>query len=141
MGIAYRFEAQLRCTFIVWDGDVTPQQWRDQVDSIVDDPAFPPGPLVLADLTTAGGAPLITPDIIKEMAERWRAYAPNLDRMQWALVPNEAWDKMRQFEAEVEGSGVRTMVFNEPWTACSWLGLDVDVVRPILDDIRKQLRL
>jgi hypothetical protein len=140
VGIGYRFDTRLRCAFIVWDGDVGPEQWRIHVDAIVDDPAFPPGPLMLADLSTAGGVPRITTDIIQEMAERWRAHASDLDKMQWAIVPNGAWDKARRFESELEGSGLRTMVFNEPWTACSWLGLDADVVRPILRDIREQLR-
>jgi len=140
VGIAYRFDTRLRCTFVVWDGDVTPEQWRTQVDTIVDDPAFPPGPLILADLSTAGGVPQITTETIEEMAERWRAHAANLDEMQWAIIPNGAWDKARRFESELKASGIRTMIFNEPWTACRWLGLDADVVRRILTDIREQLR-
>ena len=103
MGIAYRSDERLRCTFIVWDGDVTPEQWSDQVETIVADPTFPPGPLVLADLSTAGGAPRMTTDVINEMARRWRAHAAKLDKMQWAVIPNGAWDKARHFESNSKG--------------------------------------
>ena len=140
MGIAYRCNPDLGCTLIVWDAEVTPEQWSDQVDRIIDDPAFPPGPLVLADLSTAGGAPLITTDVVEKMAYRWRTYAADLRKMRWAIIPNGAWDKARHFELELEGSNIRSMVFNEPWGACAWLGLDTDDAREILNDLRAELR-
>jgi len=140
VGITYRCDPNLRCTFIVWDGDVTPQEWSDQLDRIVDDPAFPPGPLVLADLGTAAGAPSITTEVIDEMARRWLAYAADLAPMRWAIIPDGAWDKARRFECDVQGSNIRPMVFNEPWSACSWLGLDSGVVLSTLKDLREQLR-
>lgn len=140
MGIAYLCDLDLRCAFVVWDSDVTPRQWSDQLDRIMADPAFPPGPYVLADLSTAGGAPSITTDVIDEMARRWVTYAAELGTMRWAIIPDGAWDKARRFECEVEGSNIHPMVFNEPWSACAWLGLDVDIARPILTDLRAGLR-
>ncbi|MGO9873204.1 MAG: hypothetical protein ACLPVY_05340 [Acidimicrobiia bacterium] len=140
MGIAYRCHANLGCTFVVWDGDVTPDQWSDELDRIIADLAFPPGPLVLADLSTAGGAPSITTGIVDEMARRWVTYAAELAPMQWAIIPDGAWDKARRFECEVKGSNIRPMVFNEPWSACTWLGLDAAVARTILGDLREELR-
>jgi hypothetical protein len=140
VGIAYRCDASLGCTFVVWDGDVTPQQWADQVQQIVTDPAFPPGPLMLGDLSTTGGAPSITTDAIEEMAARWRTAVADVGPMRWALIPGAAWDKVRQFDSELEASGVRMMVFNEAWSACKWLGVDADAARTILNDLREQLR-
>jgi len=32
------------------------------------------------------------------------------------------------------------MVFNEPWGACAWLGLDTDDAREILSALRAELR-
>jgi len=32
VGIAYRCDMNLRCMFVAWDGDVTPEEWRWQVD-------------------------------------------------------------------------------------------------------------
>jgi len=140
MGIAYRCVPELRCTFVVWDGDVTPEQWSSHVDRLAADPAFPPGPLLLSDLSSAGTVPSITRATIDEMADRWRETSAAVGTFQCAIVPNEAWDKARQFEGELTGSNMRTMVFNEPWSACSWLGLDADVARSIIDELRGELR-
>jgi len=141
MGIAYRCDPNVRCTFVVWDGDVTPKEWSDQLERMTADRVFPPGPLILADLSTAGGAPSITIDVIDEMARRWVTHAKGLGVMQWAIIPDGAWNKARRFECEVEGSStIRPMVFNEPWSACAWLGLDTETVRTILGDLRAALR-
>src|SRR5580765_3700635 len=121
MGIGYRCDPS-GCTFIVWDGDVTAEQWAEHIARLVADPEFPPGPHVLADISTSGGAPNIEPDDIEAMAARWGEAAPGLGKMQWAIVPNEAWDKARIFEKALAVVGIRLMVFNELWSACTWLG-------------------
>jgi hypothetical protein len=140
VGIGYRCDRNLRCTFVVWDGDVTPEEWGAQVERLIRDPAFPPGPLMLADLSTAGGAPRITTEVIEEMAHRWRTHAATLGKMRWAIMPNEAWDKARHFEFELEASEIRTMVFNEASVACAWLGLETDDARAALQELREHLR-
>ena len=95
---------------------------------------------MLADLSTAGGAPSIGTDTIDEMARRWRDRAASLAKMRWAIVPSGAWDKARHFELELEGSNLRSMVFIEPWSACAWLGLDSGDTRTILTELRRELR-
>ena len=71
VGIAYRCEPPLRCIFIVWDGNVTPNQWTAHFERIINDPALPACPRALVDLSTAGGAVNITDDVIREMGARW----------------------------------------------------------------------
>ena len=141
VSIAYRLDPQLGCTFIVWDSDVTPERWSAHVERILTDPGFPPAPLVLGDLRTAGGAPAVSTDAIKEMAQRWSSHAPALGHMQWAILPNGGWEKARRFERELDAPTIRTMVFNEPWSACRWLGLDPDTATSILEELRAQLRV
>jgi len=140
VAIAYRCDVPLRCTFSVWDGDVTPQEWSDQLGRIILDPLCPPGPLLLADLSTAGGAPSITTDVIDEMAHSWRTYAADLGEMRWAVIPDGAWDKARRFQADVQGSNIRITFFNQVWSACNWLGVDRDAARAVLGNLRDQLR-
>ena len=60
--------------------------------------------------------------------------------MRWAIIPDGAWDKARRFECEVKGSNIHPMVFNEPWSACAWLGLETDEARAVLNALRDQLR-
>ena len=103
-------------------------------------PAFLPVPLLLADVSTAGGAPSITTDVIDEMARRWRTRAELVDAARWAIIPDGAWEKARRFDSELVESGFRTMVFNELGSACGWLGIDTDAVRLILSDLREQPR-
>jgi hypothetical protein len=140
VGIAYCCDTKLRCTFVVWDGDVTPDAWRGHVARIVSDPAFPPGPLLLGDLSTVAGAPAITTDVVGEMVRRWRSDASDLGLQRCGIVATGALEKARQFVLELEGSGLSAMIFDEPWAACTWLGLDTEAARSILKDLREQLR-
>jgi hypothetical protein len=137
---AYRCDANLGCTFIVWDRDVTSDQWRGHVAKIVADPAFPPGPLLLGDLSTVSGGPGITTDVIEEMVRRWRSNATDLGLTRCAIVATGELDQARQFVVELEGSGLSVMVFDDPWAACTWLGLDTEAARTILKDLRGKLR-
>src|SRR5437867_1691869 len=104
VGIAYRCDADLGCTFVVWDGAVTPDQWRKHVARIVGDPGFPPGPLLLGDLSTVGDAPTITTDVIAEMVGRWRPGASDLGLERCGIVATGALEKARQFVLDLEGA-------------------------------------
>ncbi len=140
MGIAYRCDMSLGCTFIIWDGDVMPEQWGEQLGRVVGDRAFPPGPLLFGDLSTVGDAPSITTDVIAAMARRWLTRADGMHPdAAVAIVANRARDKARQFVLELERSGIRAMVFEEHWAACTWLGLDTETARTILKGLREEL--
>jgi hypothetical protein len=139
VGIGYRCDAALGCTFIVWDRDVTPDEWRDQFRRMSDDPAFPPGPLAITDLSTAGAAAQISPEVVKEMAAAVQQRAERMPPMRLAIVANGAWDKARQLERVVEGGGTTTIVFNDLETACTWLGLSSASARSVLDELRAEL--
>ena len=138
VSIAYHCDPTLRCTFIVWDGDVTPEQWVEQVERVAGDRAFPPGPLLFGDLSTVGDAPSITTDVIAEMARRWLTHANGTQPdAAVAIVANRSRDKVRQFVLELERSGIRAMVFEEHRAACTWLGLDTESARTILKGLRE----
>jgi hypothetical protein len=140
VGIGYVCDATLRCTFVVWDGDVTPQEWRDHADRMFADPAFPPGPNVLADFS-AGHAPSITEDTLREIGERWSAQSDTLPQMRLAMVPNAAWDKAKYMvDKEITTQRLRFILFNDLHGACMWLGLAPQQALPIVKDIRTRLR-
>ena len=141
MGIAHRSVAELRCTFVVWDGDVMPDEWAANFERVVKDPAFASCPKTLADLSTVGETSDITDDVISEMVNRWRTIAPDRGYFEWAFIPNGVWAKARQAEAELETvPGIRTMVFNHADTACVWLGIDPKGARRIIGELRDTLR-
>ena len=139
MGIAYRLDPQLGCTVIVWDANVTPDEWRHHFKRMSDDPGFPPGPRVLADLSTAGGAPSFSSEVVGEMAVAWQTRTQRVGPIKLAIVPNGAWEKARELERATEGSGITTIVFNDVATACTWLGTGYDAARSIIDELRGDL--
>ena len=141
MGIAYRCVPELRCTFVVWDREVTPDEWRGHIDRLVADPAFPPGSLMVADLRAAGGAPSITTDVIGEIANRLNVETEKLGGIQIAVIPNGAWEKALQLlDRDLSIPGLRAIVFAIASTAFTWLGLDARASEDILDDLRAELR-
>jgi hypothetical protein len=141
MGIAYRCAAELRCTLIVWDRDVTPEQWTTHIERLVNDPAWASCPRALIDLTTVGDHEGITDDVGREMAKRWRAAAPDVGSLKFAILPNGAWDQARTFEEELESfPGIHTMLFNDMGTASIWLGIDYVAARRVLADVRAEIR-
>jgi hypothetical protein len=85
--------------FVVWDGDVTPEEWSDQFERILPDPVFPPEQLVLADLSTAGGAPRITTDVIDEMGSLLGDAYRGTRQDAVGIIPDGAWDNTRRFGA------------------------------------------
>ena len=139
MGIAYRCDAASGCTYVVWDVEVTPDEWRSHFEAMSNDPAFPPGPRMLADLSTAGGAPGMSTDIVTEMATAWSERVARTGPMKLAIVPNGAWEKARQLERAIGDSGLTAIVFNDLVTACTWLGLQPALVGPIIEGLRAEL--
>ncbi|MGO9876592.1 MAG: hypothetical protein ACLPVY_22690 [Acidimicrobiia bacterium] len=108
---------------------MTPKEWSDQLDRIIDDPSFPPGPLVLADPSTAGGAPRITTDAIDEMARRRVTYTADVRTMQWAIMPDGASDKARLSNAISKDRTSTRWCFNELLSARGLLGVDAERAR------------
>ena len=132
MSIAYRCDPQLGCTFVIWDGRVTPEVWRGHFDQLFADPAFPPGRRWLIDLRTAGEVSSITEDVIAEIGKRINLQSERLDQMQVAVIPNGMWEQASQLvDHEISLPGLRSILFNDPSVACGWLGLSVGDVQPI----------
>lgn len=140
MGVAYFCDPVTRCTYIVWDAEVSPEEWSAAENALFADPAFPPGPFAVADLRTANGALDVPTDVVDEMGDRLRSQAPDIGPLQFALIPNSAWDKVRAFEDRFRGSGISSLAFTSIATACSWLGIDSERATAELDALRHALR-
>jgi hypothetical protein len=140
VGMAYRCDTSVRCTFIGWDGDVTPEQWNGTVGTDHCGSGVSARTAPGCRSQHRGWRAEYHDDVVAEMAQRWREHAANLGKMRWAIIPNGASDKARNFEMELEGSGIRTMVFNDTSVACTWLGLDTNEARTILSGLREALR-
>jgi hypothetical protein len=139
MGIAYRCDPTLQCTFVVWHGDVTPDEFRAHADHMFVDPAFPPGPKLLGDLrTTAAQARSVTGPGLREIGERWTAKARVLPNMRFALLPNETWKTARRVvEKQIMTATIEFGFFDEVHDAAQWLGIDSTAAAAILDELRR----
>src|SRR5262245_16111173 len=54
MGIAYRIDRALGFTLVVWHGDVTAQDAKDHLVELAADRQWPPGRLLLTDISSVG---------------------------------------------------------------------------------------
>ena len=135
MGVAYRCDHGLGCTFVVFEGALTPESRADAERTLLADAAFPPGPAVLLDIAAVTDTFTFTPAVVSEIAAGWRALAAELGPIKIAMVTSALWKQAHQFSLEVEGSGVRVIVFTNGDSAASWLGLDPASARSILQEL------
>ena len=139
MGIAYRLDHALALTVTVFDGKITGDEWRAAIEQMFADPEWPPGRLNLTDLRTADSSNL-TPADRSDIYAINAAHAAKLVRMKSAAIGGEHFEETRDFERGGRSSGLRLIAFDDLRPACAWLGIEVEAVRPILDDIRSELR-
>jgi hypothetical protein len=141
VAIGYRFVVEDRCAYVVWHGDVKPDQWNAHRDKFVNDPAYPDCPRSLVDMSSVGGIKDITDDVIREMAADWRERATGFGSLKWAIMPNGEWHRARRFEEEFESfPGIHTMLFNHSSTASTWLGINPAQTNEIIRELREELR-
>jgi hypothetical protein len=141
MGIAYCCDKDIGITVTVWDGVVTPEEWRAHIRRQDADPDWPTGPAFLGQLTTARGLSAFDASVVDEMRALYRDRAKQLARIRSAVVSDRAFGASGQLEQAVaETSGVRNIMFNDVATACMWLGVDVSAVQTIIDRLRASLR-
>ena len=138
MPIVSRLESGLGCTFVVWVGDVTLDEWRDHFDGLLADPAFPPGRSWLIDARRAN-VDLFDENAIAEMGARMNDAADRLGGIRMAVVPNGAWDKASKLlDDDVTIERVTAIQFTSFDTACVWLGVPVDEAEAIVDYLQSR---
>jgi hypothetical protein len=139
MGIAYRLDRTMGLTLTVFDGKITGDEWRAVVTEIFANPEWPPGRLNLTDLRTADALGLTAADRGK-ILEMNTAQAHKLVGMKSAAVSGAHFEAAREFEREDQTSGMRLIPFDDLGPACAWLGLDLQSVRTMINELRDGLR-
>jgi hypothetical protein len=139
MGVGYRLDEALGLSLVVFDGKVTGDEWRTTVLEVFADPRWPPGRLNLTDLRTADTSALTESDRAEIFAIN-ALHADKLVRMKSASLGSAHFDATRRFERDDHTSGLRIIAFDDLAPACDWLGVDVERVRTIIEELRVQLR-
>jgi hypothetical protein len=121
----------------LWTGQVTHDELLAHERLHLSDPVVKAGASVLVDAERAHFGTTI--EEIKEVADLYGQIIGKLKVGRMALLVNkETYERALVFLKEVEGYGVKVIVFNSPDIACTWLGLDVNVVRTLLQALQAQ---
>jgi hypothetical protein len=139
MGIAYRRDPESDLALAVWHGPVSCEEWSDQVRRLVAEFDGRPTRRFLTDIRAAGDVSTITDAHIGEMAQLF-ASALRGTKAKVAVVAADLFEAAETFERESTLSGVATtIVFNHLGTACSWLGVDADIVQRRISALRREI--
>ncbi len=135
MPILTRFDSALRCTFVVWTGAITPDEWRSNVARLVSDPEFPPGPRWLVDARRAN-VDLIDDDTVAEIGRRMNEAADRFGGLRLAVLADRAWSKASKLlDEELTIRRLTAIQFNSLDTACVWLGIAKEQASAIIDEL------
>ena len=120
-----------------WTGQVTHDELLAHERRHLGDPSVKPGAAVLVDAERAHFG--TTVDEVKELADLYGLVIGRLKVGRMALLVNkETYERALIFLKEVEGYGVKVIVFNSLDIACTWLGLDAYVARKQLQILQAQ---
>jgi len=118
-----------------WTGQVTHAELLAHEHRHLSDPSIKAGAAVLVDAERAQFG--TTTDEIKDVVALYGQVVGRLKVGRMALLVNkETYQRALVFLKEVEGYGVKVIVFSTLDVACTWLGLDVEFVRNELHTLR-----
>jgi hypothetical protein len=140
MGIAYRCDTERGLTVTVWDGHVTPDDWRALIAEQDADPAWPT-PYLLGVFETAHGFATFDEAIMAEMLDVYRARARSLPVLKSAVVAQRYLEGAATIPSALGDTKVRVITFADLRPACAWLGLDAAQAQRIVDLLRDEIRV
>jgi len=121
-----------------WTGQVSHDELLAHERRHLSDPLIKGGAAVLVDAERAQFGS--TTDEIKDIVGLYGQVVGRLKVGRMALLVNkETYQRSLVFLKEVEGYGVKVIVFSTLDVACTWLGLDVEVVRNELVTLREKV--
>jgi hypothetical protein len=139
MGIAYRLDKPLGLMTAVWDGEITAEAWQEHLRKTFDDPDWPSVGRNLTDLRSADLSAITDRNRVEAVA----MYGPHAQHVQGkksAVVAGDNFDRARDFESRNEPAGLRLIVFNDLFNACTWLGIDTAAATDTLEELRSEAR-
>ncbi len=140
MGILHFSDRQKGVTFIVWDGIVTWDDWREHVLRMTGDPAWESTPLFIADLQSVSDTTAINPELIDEITALFGTKVKALGRKRNAVVAKDEFWRAKRFGELIERFGTTSVTFNSLDTACLYLGLDLAETQQQLEELRADLQ-
>jgi hypothetical protein len=141
MGIAYRVDPSTGMSLSVWYGDVTLQEAMQHVRELWATPEWGSGGRILTDLAGVSSSSLPNPDQISEIAAVFvNLIDGRMRQARWAVVANLGYSHASQFAEAIQTEVRRVVVFFDLASACIWLGVDLDAVRPVVEPLRIEVQ-
>jgi hypothetical protein len=140
MGIIHSCDTQRGVTFIVWDGIVTWDDWRQHVAKLLADPGWFATPRFIVDVQTVTDTSSIGMDEMEQVYELFGSGPAILANKRSAVIAKEEFSRAKRFGDLIARFGTSSIVFNTLDTACLFLGIDFKETRQVLEELRAELR-
>jgi len=141
MPIAMTYRKGSDIVLEAWVGRISVVEAFEHERDHLQDPDYPHAARVLADLTGAVMSPEIGPSFIAEFTGLYREYPEKMWGTRVAIVATEEWNTAKNYEraSELQRLNMSVVVFTNLWTACTWLGIDVEPTKKWIDETRARL--
>jgi hypothetical protein len=139
MGIAYRLDKPVSLMTTVWDGAITAVDWQEHLRDTFADPDWPAVTRNLTDLRSADLSAITDANRV-ETVSLYGPHAQHLRGKKSAVIAGDNFDRARSFESHKEPAGLRLIVFNDLFNACTWLGIDISAAMDGLEELRTEVR-
>ena len=124
----------------LWTGTISHDEVLAHERRHLSDSSIARGASVLVDANNASFE--TTPEAVHELADLYRRSGENLRVGKSALLVNRlAYDRAQLYERQASDCGVTVILFNSLDIACTWLGIDVMMVRKELEKLRASISL
>jgi len=140
MGIIHLSDRQRGVSFIVWDGEVTWEDWLRHVNALVVDPDWPVIPRFIADLQSVSDTSTIGVQEVNRITDVFGANLETFTRKMSAVVARDEFRRAKRFGELIERFGTFSVVFNSLDTACIFLGIDLEDTRQTIEGLRAEIR-
>jgi hypothetical protein len=140
MGIIHLSDRQRGVSFIVWDGEVTADDWLRHIKALVADPDWPAIPRFITDLRTVSDTSTIGVQEVNRITDVFGENLETFTRKTNAVVARDEFRRAKRFGELIERFGTFSVVFNSLDTACIFLGIDLEDTRQTIEELRFRLR-
>ena len=124
----------------LWTGTISHDEVLAHERRHLSDSSIARGASVLVDANNASFE--TTPEAVHEVIDLYRRSGENLRVGKSALLVNRlAYDRAQLYERQASDCGVTVILFNSLNIACTWLGIDVMMVRKELEKLRASISL
>ena len=140
MGILHYSDRQRGIVFVVWNGKVTWDEWRQHIHQLLADPDWRTTTRFLVDLQTVTDTSSIGDREIEEVRSVFAGDQAALEGKRAAIIALDEFRRASRFAEFIERFSRSAIVFNHLDTACLFLDIDLGEARQVLDQLRLQLR-